>query len=115
MPLDQGFLDMLQGVVSLERKTGADQWGNDTYAAPTVERAYIDPSTVTFGGERSSDRQESTPTASTSLIMDGIGVEPGDKITFDSIPRWVEQVETTKDEFGVDLYQTITVTTTKRG
>lgn len=115
MGLDSSFLSMLEASVSLERKTGADQWGNDTYAAATTERAFVDTASVRFGGDAGSDRTEAANYAETDLIMDGIGVEPGDRITYDSTPHWVTSVATTKDEDGTELFQTVTVSTTKRG
>lgn len=115
MGLDRDFLEMLTAPVVVERWVGADQWGNDTYSAPTTEVSFIDSSSVTFAVPEEGDRTSATPSATTSLLMDGIGIKPRDKITYDAIAHWVVNVDTAKDEFGADLFSTVTVSTTKRG
>jgi hypothetical protein len=106
---------MLDAPVLLERHTGQDQYGNDTYATATTESSFIDAGSTGFPTDTSGSRTEKTPATTTTLMMDGIGVKPRDKITYDGVAHYVTEAVTNKDGSGADLYQDITVTTTKRG
>lgn len=115
MGLDRDFLELLTAPVTLERVAGVDLWGNEVYEGPVVQQSFISGGTTSLGADAGNDRTEETPDTTDTLIMDAIGIKPGDKITYGGKPHWVTQVETAKDEFGADLYQNVTVTTTKRG
>lgn len=115
MPLDRDFLQMLTAPVVLERYSGSDLWGNDAYDPPTTEASFIDSTNAVFPTDEEGDRKGSTPSSTTTLLMDGIGIRPRDKIIYDGNVHYVTEVETAKDEFGINLFQNVTVTTTKRG
>jgi hypothetical protein len=46
--IDPEFLDMMPTEVSWERKTGADQYGNDTYATAITLCVRVEPLTVSL-------------------------------------------------------------------
>ena len=114
MGLDRDFLSMLSARVRLEKKMGSDQFGNDTYALGVEHAAYVESASSRFGNDEEA-RKTKDPNITASVITDAIGVAPGDRFLIGGSYHWVSEVETMKDEFGNDLYQTSQVTTTKRG
>lgn len=115
MGLDAGFLAMLEATVVVERKTGRDKWGNETYDAPTTERTFIGPITTNYGDGEMGKQQEKKSVRSTELIMDSVGVTLESRLTFGGGTWYVSQVETVNDELGNDLYQNVTVEDQKKG
>lgn len=115
MGLDAAFLSMLTASVQAERRTGKDQWGNETYSAATTEKAFIDTTTFQFGTGTPGEQKDKRAVGTTPIIMDAVGISVGDRITFDGVPRTVTEVETIKDEFGNDLFQNVTVENQKKG
>lgn len=115
MGLDAGFLSMLNASVTLEKRIGKDKWGNEQYAPPTPERAFIGPVSSGYGDGEVGGQQERKTVRSTDLIMDAVGVTTESRITFDGVPWWATQVETVKDELGNDLFQNVTVEDQKKG
>lgn len=115
MGLDAGFLAMLEASVLLELKTGKDKWGNEEYAAPTTQRAFIGPVVSGYGDGEVGGQQEKKSVRRCDLIMDSVGATLESRLTFDGVPWYVAQVETVKDELGNDLYQNVTVEDQKKG
>lgn len=114
--LDAGFLSMMQAPVVLERATGTDTWGNETYGAGSTEQAFIDAATKSLGAVARDSQAEHQPDDSENdLYMDWLDIKPKDRIVYDGIPHYVTQVNNLKGEFGENLMQTVTVSTTKRG
>lgn len=106
---------MLTAPVTLMRYAGSDLWGNDAYDTPTTEASFINSTSTVFPTDEEGDRKGTNPSSTTTLLMDGIGIQPRDQIIYDGIVHYVTDVETAKDEFGINLFQNVTVTTTKRG
>jgi len=73
---------------TLERRTGADEWGKPAYAAPVTIRARIDPARL-----RIADVLGDAVKPTLDIMMtDAVAV--GDRIAFDGVSREVLQVET---------------------
>lgn len=117
MGLDTAFLALLNATVTVEATTSEDAFGNSVRAAARTEKAYIEPLTSTFGGLTGTGaEQEGRVVTGSRLIMNYSGIRPGDRITLPGgIITYVTQVVTDKDEFGSDLFQTVTVEMTERG
>lgn len=115
MGLDADFLSMLEATVTWKAVTGTDAWGNETYGPSSVQRAFIGDTTTSFGVGTEGSQQDRTAVKTTEVIMDALGVSVGDVLTFGAADHTVTEVVTAKDEFGDDLFQTITVENQKKG
>lgn len=115
MGLDAGFLSMLEASVVLEKRTDKDKWGNEQYAAPTTERAFIGAVVSGYGEGEVGGQREGKAVRRVDIIMDAVGVTMESRVSFDGDQWYVTQVETVKDEVGNDLYQNVTVEDQKKG
>lgn len=115
MGLDADFLAMLEATVTWKPVSGKDAWGNETYGTPTSQKAFIGDTTATFGNGTEGGQQDRTGVGTTEITMDALGVSVGDILIFGGVDHTVTEVVTTKDEFGNDLYQTVTVENQKKG
>jgi hypothetical protein len=119
MPLDRSFLSLLSQTALLQRHTGTDQWGNESYGpSETIKCFYSEESTGLSGVEDDTSGQtEPRVTAEGEIITDAIGMRPGDRLVpphSASDPtstdyRFAVRVTTNLDESGVPLYQTSTL------
>lgn len=109
------FYEMLTHTAVLERNTGPDQWGNETYAAPEQIKCFILDQGLSFGTDDGQDKQDQKQVGDIEILTDGVGINLTDKITFDTTTIVVTRVSTPKDENGYDVIHTVTGTTAKRG
>lgn len=116
MGLDAGFLSMLQAKADLQRWQGKDNWGNEQYLAPETIQCFINEQSRGLGGLASENQTGEQPYEdSQEVYTDSLGIKPMDKLIWDGTDHWVTEVATLKDEFGDDLFQTVTTSTTRRG
>lgn len=115
MGLTKDFLTMLTATVTLKRASGTDAWGNETYDAPTLHPAFIDPGSTSLGSGEEGGQREGHTVTRRQVITDALGIKPTDILAFDGIDHTVTEVNTVKDEFGDDLYQTLSVEDQKKG
>lgn len=114
MPLDAGFLSMLTMSAMWEAQGVTDQWGNEGYEAPVAIKCFVTEQNTNWGSEEFQKKQHRQVRTMT-IITDAVGISVGDKVVFDGTDFWVTNVDTPKDEVGVDLMHTISCTTEKEG
>ena len=73
---------------TLERRTGADEWGNPAYSAPETIRARIDPARLRITDVLGDAVKPTLDVLTTESVA------VGDRMTFDGVSREVLQVET---------------------
>ena len=115
MPLDAGFLEMLTMRADWYRSTGKDQWGNETYAAPVTEECFLISQVKKYGSDDGQNRQEGESLVEVEIIFDAVGIGLNDKVVLGGVTYWVTNVDTPKDEQGVDLMHTVTAQNTRKG
>lgn len=109
MGLDTDLLDLLSHTATLNRFTGQDQWGNNTYAANLPIKAFTTSQTDDFPAPDTQNRQRSK-TRTFALITDALDIKVGDKITVFADTGTVTNAVTYRDETQ-SLMQEITITT----
>ena len=117
MGLDRDFLTMLEGRMVVERFTGEDEWGNDTYDVPMTDvPTYIETTILTQGAQDGQGKQDTRIITTDTMMTDAIGLKPKDRFTLPG-PRvvYASEVQTAKDEYGQDLYQTTTALSVSKG
>jgi hypothetical protein len=119
MGLDKDFLAMLEAEATLERFDQKDMWGNDSYLAPETIVCFVEPTNREYWVSRQhrsvgrDQLQQTRYITQYQLITDAVGIVPGDKLTVQGGLSYVAQAETTNDEFGQTLYQTVSLTDQK--
>lgn len=116
MPLDADFHAMLETTFSLERYTGQDTFGNNTYGSSEDIQGIQQSSNEVFAPGPVEGRAIGQPYTEVELLTDFYGIKVRDKITPPDlgIPVYVTKVTTHQDETGEDLYQELTASTTER-
>lgn len=124
MGLDADTLAMLEGRALLQRFGAEDKWGNNAFSASEVINIYLDSSGETLAATGMHNREDGETVVSATAMTDALGIkpldlispyEPGDQNQTTSVVYQVQSVQTTYDEYGVDLYQNLTLSTTNRG
>lgn len=115
MPLDAGYLAMLTTSATWEHKqSSTDQWGNEQYSSPETIKCFV-TSQNTVLGRAEQGQVEGEEVTTMSVITDALGITPKDRLVISGKSVYVVDVDTPKDEVGVDLMHTLNVTTAKKG
>ena len=116
MGLEADFLELLQVPLSLERRTGEDQWGNELYAtAEVIPNTFVDSSTQNFGGGEVSGQHDASKIERRVVYSDFYDVQVGDRITFDGQQWTVTQEQTFQNEVGENYFQQFDIENQKKG
>lgn len=116
MPLSADFLTMLTTTLVMNRNTGSDQWGNETWGNMEDIVCYILPVTQAFGGQDGHNKKDGIRVKQSQIITDAYGIKVKDRIKLPTGEyAYVTEAETFEDQFGEDLFQQVTVETTQKG
>lgn len=124
MGLDPDALSMLEGRAFLQRFGEEDKWGNNGYSEKVVINIYLDSGNAVLASLAQNGRADHETVVTATAMTDALGIRPLDLISpFDprdperttDVVYQVQTVATTYDEYGVDLYQNLTLSTTNRG
>ena len=115
MPLPQDFLSMLTTDALWHQRIASDQWGNESWADPVPIKCYMSAQGISFGSQDGHQKQDGTEVITGSVITDAIGARLRDGITVAGVIHYVVGIDTPKDERGIDLMHTLSVTTELKG
>lgn len=115
MGLDADFLALLTGTVVLKRDTGEDTWGNETFGAPETLKAFVSDEEATYGSADEGGEQEKEVVKTASVLLDAVGAKIGDHLVHNNVEYTVTGVTTYRDEFGADLYQSVSIENQQKG
>lgn len=112
MPLEPDLLAMLTMSASVQHRTGTDTVGNETYGTATTEKCFLTVQKTRLG-QPTDVRFEGLQVVESEVIFDAIGLHPKDRFVLDGKTYYINDVDTPKNELGVDLMHTVSAITVK--
>lgn len=107
---------MLTMQATLERHSGTDSWGNETYAAGVPIQTFLTVDHWEYGIQDGHGSQDAVKVRRMEFIVDGAdNVQVQDRWTFGSTTGIVTHTDDISDVDGTLVLQTISVDTTQRG
>ena len=116
MGMDPDQRAMLTMAATLERHTGTDQWGNETYDPPEDIPTFLTVDHCDYGVQDGHGSQDAVKVRRMEFVVDGADhAQVQDRWTFESTVGIVTHTDDITDTDGTLILQTISVDTTQRG